>query len=146
MGEWLSENSDSVINPALKIRTGGKYVPRPEQLSKAIDECAGFGIKFKATQGLHHPITSTEDFGFINLFAALSFAYSLGSDQFTDADIQSCLSCQDPKSFVFEENQFIWNGKSLTVDEIESARKIHAACFGSCSLDEPDEFLFKEFP
>ena len=146
MAEWLSENSDSPITPGLKIRTGGKFVPSVEQLAKAIDQCANLGIKFKATQGLHHPLSTQKDFGFINLFAALNFSFAFGSDTFSIADIESCLACQDSKSFVFEDDKFVWNGKSISNDEIESARKIHAACFGSCSMDEPDSFLFKEFP
>lgn len=146
MAEWLSENAESPLVPALKIRTGGKFVPRPEQLAKAIDECASLGVKFKATQGLHKPLSHGDQFGFINLFAAINLAFSLGSESFSLKDIEACLRDPNPKNFLFTEADFSWNGKSISNEQIESARKQHAATFGSCSLDEPDEFLLKEFP
>jgi len=146
MGEWLSENDQTLALPALKIRTGGQFVPKADQLARAVGECASQGLKFKATQGLHHPISSDTDFGFINLLAAINFAYALGEQDFSEKDIEACLLSQDPKEFSFSESAFSWKNVSLKNEEIESARKIHAACFGSCSLDEPDQFLFKEFP
>ncbi|NBX83333.1 hypothetical protein EBQ90_09630 [bacterium] len=146
LAEWIAENSASQMIPALKIRTGGKQVPTPQQLAKAIDECAANGIKLKATQGLHHPVSQGSEFGFINLFAAINFAYSLGNKEFSLKDIETCLTSQKGDEFVFSESSFSWRGREITTQQIESARKTHAATFGSCSIDEPDEFLFKEFP
>ena len=146
LSEWLSKNSDSWINPGLKIRTGGKWIPRPEQLALAINGCAAHGLKIKATQGLHRPLSQEGAFGFINLLAAINFAYSLGQDQFSLSDIQDCLLSQKAQDFNFAPSEFCWKQHSLTNEEIESARKTHAAAFGSCSLDEPDEYLSKEFP
>lgn len=146
LAEWINENSDSWIIPGLKIRTGGQTVPRPEQLALVINECAAHGLKLKATQGLHQPISHSGAFGFVNLLAAINFAFSLGQDQFSLAHIQDCLISQSPKDFVFSQNEFSWKKHCLTNEEIESARKTHAAAFGSCSLDEPDEYFSKEFP
>jgi len=146
LSEWLSENADSWINPGIKIRTGGRMVPRPEQLALVINECAAQGLKFKATQGLHQPLSHQGTFGFINLLAAINFAYSLGQEQFSLSDIQDCLLSQRAQDFNFGASDFHWKRHSLTNEEIESARKIHAAAFGSCSLDEPDDYLSKEFP
>lgn len=146
LSEWLSENPDCSVLPALKIRTGGKFVPRPEQLAKAIDECAASGIKIKVTQGMHHPISHAGQFGFVNFFAAVNFAYALGSEEFTLKDIENCLQTENAKDFSFSDTSFSWSGRELTNEQIESARKSHAAVLGSCSLDEPDQFLLKEFP
>lgn len=146
IAEWLNENSDSSVIPGLKVRTGGKFTPRAEQLALVINECATHGIKFKATQGLHHPLSKGPSFGFINLLAAINFAFSLGQDQFSLAHIQECLVSDQQKDFVFGTNDFSWKKHVLTNDEIESARRTHAAAFGSCSLDEPDQDLSKEFP
>lgn len=146
MSEWLNENSQSSILPGLKVRTGGKFVPRAEQLAMAIDESAANGIKIKATQGMHHPLTHAGEFGFVNFFSAVNFAYSWGPQEFSIKDIESCLQSEDPKDFIFSENSFSWKDRKLSADEIESARKAHAAALGSCSLDEPDQFLSKEFP
>jgi len=146
MSEWINENSESPILPGLKVRTGGKVVPRAEQLAMAIDECAANGVKIKATQGMHHPLTHSGEFGFVNLFAAVNFAFSWGPQEFSLKDIENCLRSENPKDFVFLESTFSWMGRELTNDQIESARKTHAAALGSCSLDEPDQFLLKEFP
>jgi hypothetical protein len=146
LSEWLNENSQSPILPGLKIRTGGKFIPRPEQLAMAIDECAANGVKIKATQGMHHPLSHSGEFGFVNFFAAVNYAYSWGPQEFSLKDIEECLRSEEPKDFVFTESTFLWKERELTPDQIESARKTHAAALGSCSLDEPDQFLFKEFP
>ena len=146
MGEWLAENEETPALPALKIRTGGQYIPTTEQLAFAINECASQGIKFKATQGLHHPISSHSDFGFVNLFAAISFAFAFGEEKFGLEQVKACLKEQDPREFQFSESHFCWKNMLLKSEEIEKVRKIHSACFGSCSLDEPDQFLLKEFP
>ncbi|NBX77127.1 MAG: hypothetical protein EBQ92_11280 [Proteobacteria bacterium] len=146
MSEWLNENSQSPVLPGLKIRTGGKFVPKPEQLAMAIDESAANGVKIKATQGMHHPLTHSGEFGFVNFFAAVNFAYSWGPQEFSLKDIENCLCSEDAKDFVFSEASMLWKGRELTFDQIESARKTHAAALGSCSLDEPDQFLLKEFP
>jgi len=146
LSEWLSENTESPVLPALKIRTGGKYVPRPEQVARAIDECAANGVKIKVTQGMHHPITHSGEFGFVNFFTAVNFAFASGSQEFTLKDIENCLRSENPKDFIFSESALSWCGRELSNEKIESARKVHAAVLGSCSLDEPDQFLLKEFP
>lgn len=146
MSEWLNENSQSPVFPGLKIRTGGKSIPSPEQLATAIDACASNGLKIKATQGMHHPLTHGNQFGFVNFFAAVNFAFSLGSQEFSLRDIEDCLKADNSKDFSFSPDSFFWKERELTNEQIESARKTHAAALGSCSLDEPDQFLFKEFP
>jgi len=146
LGEWLNEHPEGSVVPGLKIRTGGKTVPRPEQLASVINDCAAQGLKMKATQGLHHPLSQNGNYGFINLLAAINFAYSLGPAEFPDSKIQECLISSQIKDFSFRPQNFQWQAYSLTNEEIESARKTHAAAFGSCSLDEPDQELLKEFP
>ncbi len=132
------------LRPGIKVRTGGKYVPTTEQLGRCLLLCAQNGLRFKATQGLHHAVSKDKEFGFVNLFAALNFAHVLGPENFGKAVVQRCLEDNDVKSFKFGEDKFGWREFEISNAEIESARERHMGCFGSCSLDEPDLFLKQE--
>ena len=121
-------------------------VPTAEQLASAVLLCVSRGLRFKATQGLHHALTSKntdgkETHGFVNLFAALAFAQVLGADAFGLKEIGRCLGSENPKDFEFGESALHWFDYEIDCDAIESARRQHAATFGSCSLDEPDADL-----
>jgi len=60
-----------------KIRCGGKKIPLSwPELAIFIDSCRSNGVIFKATAGLHHAFTASDEseFGFVNLLAACVFA------------------------------------------------------------------------
>lgn len=129
-----------LLNVGLKVRTGGQRVPDVDELSTFIDVCRSQSLKLKATQGLHHPFTHGSQFGFINLMTAVTLAYAEGA-AFDSAKIADCLGETDKKQFSFSSTSMSWKGHSLSLKAIESARLQHQLCFGSCSLDEPDEYL-----
>jgi hypothetical protein len=146
LSTWQSEQEDPIATPGIKFRTGGKIPPTSEQLASVLAASVSHGLRFKATQGLHHALTQKDGFGFVNVFAALTLLQSLGIDKFPQDEIQRCLTCQDGAKFSFHLDKFAWSGYQIDLDEIESARRRHAGCFGSCSLSEPDVFLAEEFP
>lgn len=144
LAEWSEENPDCFGQPGIKIRTGGKNPPSPEQLAEIIAVCTTHQLRFKATQGLHHAISRKGDFGFVNVFGAFALAQALGVETFSPAEIARCLADTDSAAFRFRENTFEWGEYRLETEQIEAARRIHCGTFGSCSLDEPDVFLAEE--
>lgn len=146
LADWMDENDELDLVPGLKFRTGGNYTPTFEQLGLAVAKVTAHGLRFKATQGLHRAVTHGKSFGFVNLFAAINFAQGYGPVEFGPDEIEQCLAESQSKNFEFQKDKFCWKNFSMTLDEIEVARRSHGAAFGSCSLDEPDEDLLKEFP
>ncbi len=144
LAEWAEENAEGTGQPGIKIRTGGKTPPSPEQLSQVIMACTELGLRFKATQGLHHPVTHHGEYGFVNLFGAFAFAQTLGLNEFGAQAISECLQEEDRTAFVFKGNQMAWKSFVIEAEQIEAARRRHGGTFGSCSLAEPDEFLSTE--
>jgi hypothetical protein len=130
-----------------KVRTGGltaDAIPPAAGLAQYLEEAAGRRLAFKATAGLHHPIRSqhrltyaadspsAEMHGFLNVFLAACFAWhGMGIP-----DLIGLLEETDPKQFTFSE-EASWAGRSLSVEQIESARREFAHSFGSCSFEEP---------
>lgn len=141
---WLERTDESGLCVGVKVRAGGALVPTSEQLAAVVGACAAHGLRFKATQGLHHALRRPGEHGFVNLFATLALTYALGIDAFPAAEAEKCLEDGDPKSFRFAPDHFAWRDRKLTLEQIESARRRHAATFGSCSADEPDEALAQE--
>lgn len=146
MREWSIECEGSLAQPGIKIRTGGSYTPSPEQLAWVISEASQNEIKIKATQGLHSPVTHDNQFGFVNFLAAINFAFVLSEEALSFSDLMGCLKENQKEAFSFKTESFSWKDKVLSLEQIETARSMHQACFGSCSLDEPDRFFSKEFP
>ncbi len=146
LSEWAEDAGKDAPVPGLKFRTGGKETPTTEQLAFAIGLCTRFGLKFKATQGLHHPVTDASGFGFVNLFAALAYSQALGEEQFPETEIIRLLQEPTKTAFTFTPNSLKWSRHELSCEMIEEARRLHAGTFGSCSLDEPDQFLANDFP
>jgi len=132
-----------------KIRTGGltaEAIPRAEQVAGFIRACAERRLAFKATAGLHHPLRSVQPLtyeanapraqmhGFLNVFVASAFAWH------GLRDIEPILAETDLKAFRFNE-QAHWRDRSLSVEQIDSARAQFAHAFGSCSFEEPVQDL-----
>ncbi len=142
--DWLQSEDSPHHHTGLKFRTGGAYVPTPEQLASAILTVTSHRLRFKATQGLHRAISRQGAYGFVNLFAAINLTQALGGDDFALPLIQQCLTDDNAKNFQFTEKVFRWKSHELTRDDLETARRLHTATFGSCSADEPDQFLTEE--
>lgn len=127
----------------LKVRCGGASsidVPSPSKIAKAIQSCRKANVPLKFTAGLHHPINHYSEelrcrqYGFINVFGAALLAEANG---FTDNQIIDCLQEADSDSFCFDHQTLSWQGKQVTVSEIERLRRKLCISFGSCSFDEP---------
>ena len=138
-----------------KIRTGGvteDLIPTPQEVARFISRCGELNAGFKATAGLHHPLRgdyrlSYEPdaqlgtmFGFVNIFVAACFAFSGHSD--SDL-IQRILIASNSNQFEFLENELLFDGHSVSIDQIVDIRSNKAISFGSCSFDEPTIELFE---
>lgn len=135
-----------------KLRTGGvtpSLIPSSADLARFLGACAGAGVAFKATAGLHHPVRSPRRLtyapdspeavmhGFLNVFLAAAFALK-GMDR---ADLTRLLEERSPGAFVFTEDAVEWNGHRLETGRLAEARSRFALAFGSCSFDEPRDDL-----
>lgn len=145
LSAWAEDQEGSGVVPAIKVRTGGAFTPSPEQLATVIEACVTHGLRFKATQGLHSCLTHGKDLGFVNLMLSLSFAQALGPDDFGKKQIAELLSVSDSQDIRWEKEQISWKSFSIETEAIEASRRRHGGCFGSCSLDEPDESLSQLF-
>lgn len=131
-----------------KVRTGGttaEMFPSTSELAHFIHLCACYGVPFKATAGLHHPLRAIHRLtyqansptammhGFLNVFIASAFARA-GATQHTLVEI---LEAQDPVDFRFTDDGIVWRDRCLNLHEIENARGEFAVSFGSCSFTEP---------
>lgn len=131
-----------------KIRTGGVTAdsfPTPSELLRFIRQCASSGVPFKATAGLHHPLSGSYAltyapdssrapmYGFLNLFLAAGFvAQGIG-----DADAAALLAEESADAFRFSDGAIEWRGRSLSEPEVARVRREVATSFGSCSFREP---------
>ena len=131
-----------------KVRTGGltpESIPSSEALAEFLGEAVARRMAFKATAGLHHPIRSLRPLtyagdspcatmhGFVNVFVAAAFAWR-GAERDVTLDV---LNDADAGAFRFLTGEMRWRGRSITVAEIQSARRDFAHSFGSCSFTEP---------
>jgi hypothetical protein len=123
---------DEVDGAYAKVRMGGAAIPRASDIAAFLAEAAARRVPFKATAGLHHPIRA-EMYGFINVFAAASFAWH-GMDR---QGILELLEEADAGAFRFREDELRWRGRSLSTAQIAAARREFAHSFGSCSFEEP---------
>lgn len=142
--EIISRISEQTICNA-KIRTGGlnqNAFPTVKQLQQFIYSCANNELPFKATAGLHYPVTHWDDeikvnmHGFFNVFIAAICMYH----NYEHEIAEKILSSQNPSDFQFYDEYAVICGTKITLEEIEQGRTF-ALSFGSCSLDEPIENL-----
>jgi hypothetical protein len=137
-----------IVGAFAKVRTGGltpDAIPSSEALANFLAEAAARRIAFKATAGLHHPIRSVRPLtyagdspsatmhGFVNVFVAAAFAWQ-GAPRDVLRDV---LNDADATAFEFMAGELRWRGRSLALDEVQSARRDFAHSFGSCSFTEP---------
>jgi hypothetical protein len=131
-----------------KVRTGGvtrDAFPSPAELSRFISGCVVAGVPFKATAGLHHPIraeyrlTYAPDsergvmFGFLNLFLAAAFLEA-GMEQ---GMAEQVLTEHSATAFQMDDGGVSWRNQTVTLEDIDRARREVIISFGSCSFTEP---------
>ena len=135
-----------------KIRMGGitpAAFPTATQSARFIACCAEYGVAFKATAGLHHPLggdyrlTYADDaprapmFGFLNMFVAAAFA----RQGMTELVMAELLGEREATAFRFTDDAIRWRDHSLALDDVIAARSSFAIAFGSCSFREPIDDL-----
>jgi hypothetical protein len=136
--------SGSPLSIGLKLRYAGDPLPSFSSVAQAIALCATYGLQFKATQGLHHAMTTKEHgLGFLNLLLGINFCFVHGTAEFPLPRLTECLAELDAAAFEWSDASVGWRGFQMDLDAIETARRRHGACFGSCSLDEPEESLLE---
>ncbi len=146
-----TEQLDAIkkANCFAKIRTGGlkpEAIPSTSAVARFIIDCADRKLAFKATAGLHHPIRALHPLtyelnapnavmhGFINVLLASSFAWH------GERDIEPIIAEIDAANFSFDDIAR-WRDKSLSVAQIQDARRNFIHSVGSCSFEEPVQDL-----
>src|SRR5262245_55049152 len=128
-----------------KIRTGSvkpEGIPPVGEVAAFILRCAELKLPFKATAGLHHAVRAEHVLtyesnapravmhGFLNVFLAAALAWH------GERNLEPILSEMDAGQFRFDDRA-CWRDRSLTVEQVKSARRDFAHSFGSCSFTEP---------
>ena len=113
-----------------KVRCGGSALPSVPMLAELIQSCRRLETAFKATAGLHRPIRSGDEHGFLNLLAAAVFG-----------DEEDALAEEDPPAFDVSADTFRWRDRSAGAAEISAVRRELFVGFGSCSAQEPVDGL-----
>lgn len=134
------EALDGVASAGLgaKVRCGGlraELFPSPAELADFVLACAGLGVPFKATAGLHHavrhrdPATGFDHHGFLNLLLAATRAASGASA----AEVSAALELRDSAALAAEAR--------ATGEPAAAAGRRLLIAYGSCSTSEPLEDL-----
>ena len=104
-----------------KLRCGGKYVPTVEEVAAFFAAARDLELPFKATAGLHHPVRTEREHGFLNFLTAADRA-AAGADE---AELRAILASTDASE--------LGTGSA-------AGRELFVA-IGSCSFAEPVEDL-----
>ncbi len=132
----------SVHGLRAKIRTGGVTTdafPSSADIAHFLRKCASWGVAFKATAGLHHPVRCVRALtyepnaptgtmhGFVNVFMAAAVL--------TRAEV--ILDDDDASAFAFDDDTASWRGHAVLTEDLARLRDGFAISFGSCSFEEP---------
>jgi hypothetical protein len=135
-----------------KVRTGGVTAgafPSARSVVRFMRACLDSVVPFKATAGLHHPVTGAYAltyapdsprgtmFGFLNVFLAAAFL-TMGM---SDEDATRLLDDGDASAFVFGEHGVEWRGRRINTAHLAATRERVFGSFGSCSFREPVDDL-----
>jgi len=104
-----------------KLRCGGARVPSVEEVAAFFAAARDLELAFKATAGLHHPVRTEREHGFLNFLTAAELARDGGSE----AELREVLATTDPEA--------LGTGSA-------AARELFVS-IGSCSFSEPVEEL-----
>lgn len=131
-----------------KLRTGGvtpDAFPSSQTIVRFVAACNELGLPFKATAGLHHPLSGTYPltyatdapqttmFGYVNLFLASAFIRK----GIAEREACAILEESEPEEFWFRESGVAWRGNELNRDDLRMTRSRLFLSFGSCSFREP---------
>ncbi|MFI5228281.1 MAG: hypothetical protein ACHQWU_04385 [Gemmatimonadales bacterium] len=131
-----------------KLRTGGVIpgaFPGTANVVRFMRLCVEAGLPFKATAGLHHPITASYPltyepdaptnrmFGFVNLFLSAA-ALATGA---REDEASRLLEERDAHAFTVRPAAIRWRDREMGESAIARARSTAARSFGSCSFREP---------
>jgi hypothetical protein len=129
-----------------KIRTGGltpDAFPSSVDIANFMRKCASWGVAFKATAGLHHPLRCVRPLtyepsaptgtmhGFVNVFMAAAIL----------PRAEAILDEDDAGAFAFDDDTASWRGHAVLTDDLARLRENFAISFGSCSFEEPVQDL-----
>ena len=92
--EGWRETLDEIaqLGAKAKLRCGGARVPSEEEVAAFIVAARDAGVEWKATAGLHHPVRSEREHGFLNVLEAVARAEA-GADE---ATVRAVLAERDP--------------------------------------------------
>ena len=135
--------SDVDLQFGLKFRFSGvevTVIPASGEVARMIAACRDAGCVWKATAGLHQPMSARDDightrsFGFVSLFAAATLAevHKLPQPQ-----IDEILQESSAENLRFHVTNFAWREISASNSQIAAARQRGPLSFGSCSFEEP---------
>jgi hypothetical protein len=132
----------SVHGLRAKIRTGGVTTdafPSSADIAHFLRKCASWGVAFKATAGLHHPVRCVRALtyepsaptgtmhGFVNVFMAAAIL----------SRAEAILEDDDASAFTFDDDTASWRGHAVLTEDLARLRDDFAISFGSCSFEEP---------
>jgi hypothetical protein len=132
----------SVHGLRAKIRTGGVTTdafPSSSDIAHFLRKCATWGVAFKATAGLHHPVRCVRALtyepsaptgtmhGFVNVFMAAAIL----------PRAEAILEDDDAGAFAFDDDTASWRGHAVLTEDLARLRDGFAISFGSCSFEEP---------
>ena len=104
-----------------KLRCGGARVPSVEEVAAFFAAARDLELPFKATAGLHHPVRSEREHGFLNFLTAAELA----RDGAGEGELREVLATTDPEA--------LGTGSA-------AGRELFVS-IGSCSFTEPVEDL-----
>src|SRR6202049_525553 len=144
----LAELNSDVDKPTFgfKLRTGGVTAdafPTSQEIAKALVTPATHQVPIKFTAGLHHPIRQYRDevqtkmHGFLNVLGAAVLAAEHKWDAHQTA---AMLEDENAESFSFDDEFLAWHEWKIDIKRLKDRRKF-VTSFGSCSFDEPREYL-----
>ncbi len=113
-----------------KVRCAGPHALAAPTMAYVIENVADRRIRWKATQGLHHPLPGPDAYGFLGILTAVRLREARGHS-FDEEAIMECITDEDPSHFRIDAP--VWKGM-LGAGATPFA-------VGSCSLREPDEDL-----
>ncbi len=119
----------AAVGGRVKLRCGGLSVPSPEQVALVLVACHGARVVMKATAGLHHPLPSAGQHGFLNLLCAATHVRCRGAGE---SRVTEMLEAQALGELPFDE---------LEAEEARDTRRELFKGFGSCSWREPVDDL-----
>jgi len=131
-----------------KIRTGGVtqgQFPAAADVVRFLERCHQLTLAFKATAGLHHPLTGEyrltyepgsakgRMFGFLTLFAAAAAV----RERWPSEVVERLLEEESGQVLRFDEAGLHWRDRLIPASSLAQLRSSSAIAFGSCSFTEP---------